>query len=358
MQVINIKSAVRNYSVNFVESESYIQKLCEIPSRFFVIDENVWRLYGKRFFSNIDPSDLAVLPIHEEKKNLESVMNVYDALLSRAAKRNMTLVSIGGGITQDITGFAASTLYRGINWVFVPTTLLAQADSCIGSKTSLNYRNYKNLVGSFFPPNEIYIHAAYLRTLTNEDFFSGLGEVIKLHLMGGKDATTLFSHRMDAIRERSDVELLPAIQKSLEIKLSYIDGDEFDMGRRHLLNFGHCYGHALEATSQFAVPHGQAVLIGILFANLIARNRGLLKDRSFQQLNDEIILPNVVSTVSQADIRADGIQAAMKMDKKRVGEGLVMVMMLDDYQMTKVTDVTLNEIARASDELGNLLNAA
>ena len=146
MQVINVKSAVRNYAVNFVDSTSYIKKLREIPSRFFVIDENVWRIYGDKLFANMDPHELLVLPIHEDKKNIESVMEIYDALMSRAAKRNMTLISIGGGITQDITGFAASTLYRGINWIFVPTTLLAQADSCIGSKTSLNYRRYKNLM--------------------------------------------------------------------------------------------------------------------------------------------------------------------------------------------------------------------
>ena len=130
-----------------------------------------------------------MLPVREERKTLETVQELYGHFLGRSAKRNMTLISIGGGILQDISGFAASTLYRGINWVFVPTTLLAQADSCIGSKTSLNYQGYKNLLGTFYPPNEVYIYMPFLATQAELDFYSGLGEVVKLHLMGGAERT-------------------------------------------------------------------------------------------------------------------------------------------------------------------------
>ena len=113
-------------------------------------------------------SDIILFPVQEEVKTLESVEGIYDQLLLRSAKRNLTLITIGGGILQDITGFVASTLYRGINWILIPTTLLAQADSCIGSKTSLNYKGFKNLIGSFYPPKKVWIDPYFLGTLQTQ----------------------------------------------------------------------------------------------------------------------------------------------------------------------------------------------
>ena len=139
----------------------------------------------KHYLTKFRNTETIVLPISEERKNLDTVQELYDQLITRPAKRNLTLISFGGGILQDITGFAASTIYRGVNWIFVPTTLLAQADSCIGSKTSLNYKNFKNLIGTFFPPISIYIYPTFITTQLDSDFYSGIGEVVKLHLMGG-----------------------------------------------------------------------------------------------------------------------------------------------------------------------------
>ncbi len=345
MQVIKIKSAIRDYEVNFSETTDFLSKLETIRNRFYIIDSTVWDLYAEKLFSGLDMDRVMILPINEDRKNIDTVMEVYDVLMSRSAKRNMTLISIGGGIVQDITGFAASTLYRGINWVFIPTTLLAQADSCIGSKTSLNYKSYKNLVGSFF------LNASFLKTLTKEDFFSGLGEVIKLHLMGGADSTALLRTDIKKLHERDEQAMLRAINTSLEVKLSYMQEDEFDTGKRNLLNFGHCYGHALEATSNFSIPHGQAVLVGILFANVVAKNRGLLKPETFIALNTSVIKPTIVAKLNVEYFNTGRIFAAMKMDKKRIGEGLVLVMLVDDHKMIKVSDLSLPELESAAAEL-------
>lgn len=356
MQVIKVHSAIRDYEVNFLDSFDFLAAFENIPNRFYVIDSNVWNLYHESLFSRLDTKLVMVLPIEEDRKSLYTVMEVYDALMSRAAKRNMTLISIGGGIVQDITGFAASTLYRGINWIFVPTTLLAQADSCIGSKTSLNYKKYKNLVGSFFPPNQIFLNPAFTRTLKQEDFFSGLGEMVKLHLMGGEQLAHQLIAFLPALNKREDDRaLLTAIMKSLEVKISFMKDDEFDNGKRNMLNFGHCFGHAIESTSSFAIPHGQAVVIGMMFANIVAKNRRLLSFDLFEQLHQQLLKPTLISYPSKHHLDTDAIFAAMKMDKKRTGDSLVLIMLVEGYNMLKVDDLVYEELAAANRELQQIL---
>lgn len=351
MQVMTVSSSIRDYQVAFVETMSLVSELEPAKDRYYVIDKKVWDLYGASFTS-LDVESALILPISEDVKCLDTVKTVYDAIMKRSAKRNMTLVSIGGGIIQDITGFVASTLYRGINWVYVPTTLLAQADSCIGSKTSLNYQGYKNLIGTFFPPAKVYINTDFLMTLEVEDFYSGLGEVIKLYMMGGKNSTATFIQEIDKVKQRDRVALAKAIQDALHIKLQYIQEDEFDTGKRNLLNFGHCLGHAVESTTNYSIPHGQAVLIGILFANIVAKNRGLLSQGRYEFFNQKLILGNI--HVNRAGVRfsTDQIFEAMKKDKKRVGEGLALIMMLDDYSMKKTQDLLYDELAIGIKELG------
>lgn len=356
MQVIRVHSAIRDYEVHFTDSFDFLTAFEDIPNRFYVIDSNVWALYRDSLFSRLDPELVMVLPIEEDRKNLYTVMEVYDALLSRSAKRNMTLISIGGGIVQDITGFAASTLYRGIKWIFVPTTLLAQADSCIGSKTSLNYKSFKNLVGTFFPPNQIFLSPGFTKTLKNEDYFSGLGEVVKLHLMGGEQLAHELMLNLPALADRENAAaLLSAIEKSLAVKLSYMQDDEFDTGKRNLLNFGHCFGHAVESTSAFAIPHGQAVVIGMMFANIVAKNRGLMSAALFEQLHQQALKPALAAQADKSQLDTDAVFAAMKMDKKRTGDGLVLIMLVDGFEMIKIDDLTYAELDIANNELQKLL---
>ena len=354
---MTIRSRVRDYTVHFQDDAAFLDGFARFPQRLFVVDENVWKGYGKTLLATIPEQDLMVFPVSEERKTLAGVEEVYDRLMSRSAKKNVTLVSLGGGIVQDVTGFVASTLYRGINWVFAPTTLLAQADSCVGSKTSLNYKRYKNILGTFFPPTEIHVYAPFLRTLTDDDFRSGLGEVVKLHLMGGAAATASLSANLPALLRREPAPLLAAIRRSLEIKLSYMEGDEFDTGRRNLLNYGHCFGHALETVSGYAIPHGQAVIVGMLVANAAAARRGLLAPAAAERVAKGLLLPSLSVPVREPDLAQDGLVAAMKQDKKRIGDGLVMVMLREDGDLDKVTDFTEGELAAALGDLRALLAA-
>ncbi len=359
MQIIEVHSAIRDYEVQFSDTFDFLEAFEEIPNRFYIIDSNVWGLYRDSLFSRLDPQLVMVLPIEEDRKNLYTVMEIYEVLMSRSAKRNMTMISIGGGIVQDITGFAASTLYRGINWIFVPTTLLAQADSCIGSKTSLNYKNYKNLVGTFFPPNQIFLCPRFTKTLKNEDYFSGLGEIIKLHLMGGEQLARELMSSLPALVGRKDsAALLSAIEKSLMVKLSYMQDDEFDTGKRNLLNSGHCFGHAVESTSGFNIPHGQAVVIGMLFANIVAKNRGLMSPELFEQLHQYALQPALTAKPNRHQLDTDALFAAMKMDKKRTGDGLVLIMLIDGFELIRTDDLSYDELTSTNQELQKLIGVA
>jgi len=338
-----IKSKIKDYSVFFENGAAFLDKLKQKPNTIFIIDENVYRLH-KKLFEGINP---IILEIAEEKKSLESVTFLYDKIMEFGAKKNINIVSVGGGITQDITGFVTDSLYRGVNWIFAPTTLLAQCDSCIGSKTSLNYKKYKNLIGTFYPPSEIYILTDFLDTLTEEDYYSGIGETAKLFIMAGEKDCADFISYLPALASRDKKTLLKCIQRCMAIKKTYIEQDEFDVGIRNMLNYGHCLGHALEFSTQYAVPHGQAVVAGMILANLIAVDRGVLSAERELFLREKVLIPILKTDLSKQKIKADDILAALKQDKKRTGAGLPLIMVDSNYKMVKVLDVTPQEVLTA-----------
>ena len=157
-----INSKIRDYKVKFADTFDFLEELAKIHNYILIIDKNVYSLYKKIINKNFKKDNILVIEAIEDNKTIYKVIEIYGHLINRAVKRNATIISLGGGIIQDITGFVASTLYRGVNWIFIPTTLLSQADSCIGSKTSLNFETYKNLIGTFYPPTEIYINVVEL----------------------------------------------------------------------------------------------------------------------------------------------------------------------------------------------------
>jgi len=343
--------------VCFDKGETFLPKIDnKYQNLCYIVDENVWRLYKDGCLKHLQARDVFVLPISEEKKCLKTVFELYDHMMKMSAKRNMVMVSVGGGIVQDITGFAASTLYRGIKWVFIPTTYLAQADSCIGSKTSLNYDGFKNIIGSFYPPDEIFVDPGFLKTQKDIDFYSGLGEVVKLHMIGGEGRVSEFKGLLQGILAKNDESLLTSIKNSLYIKKSYIEADEFDVGLRNMLNFGHCFGHALETTSNFELPHGQAVILGMILANIVSRQRGMLSREVESHFFTNLLQPSIAVDLKGKFIDADQIIPAMKNDKKRTGKGLALILMGDDYKMKKVDDLEFAEAILALKRSTEILN--
>jgi 3-dehydroquinate synthase len=348
--MITIRSGIRDYDVNFEKTTGFLSELDRTPQRLYAIDENVWRLYRGTLFREVDPCDVFLLVADEDRKTMDTVFELYDHLITRPSKRNTTLISVGGGIVQDVTGFACSTLYRGINWIYIPTTLLAQADSCIGSKTSLNYHDRKNLIGSFYPPSHIHVYTPFLETLEDDYFFSGLGEVVKLAIIGGEKSMTEMVGLLPDASRRSPDSLFKCVERSLLIKHRYISEDEFDTGKRNMLNFGHCFGHALESATHFSMPHGQAVVVGIILANIVAKQRGILSDRLFNFMADSLLMPCLTTKPKRSDLNVGHIVSAMEMDKKRTGNDLALIMVDDRYEMSKVTDLKPDEVRDAIEQ--------
>lgn len=350
---IDVSSKIKDYTLYFGEGFNFFEELVQIQPRIIIVDENVFRLYKKELTSYFLTDEIVTFKPIESNKNINSVLSLCDTVMSSFAKKNMTVISFGGGITQDVTGFLSSILYRGVNWVFIPTTLLAQADSCMGSKTSLNHNHFKNLLGSFYPPAKVYLDVSFIKTLSETDFYSGMGEIVKLHLMGGEQSIAFITKAIDVIdggRDNPDL-LSELVRNSLSIKYSYIKDDEFDTGRRNLLNYGHCFGHALESSSDYDIPHGIAVVLGIIFANLIAVERGYLSEETEQMIYEHLLSKCVKCDLKPAYFDKEAILAAMKMDKKRTGNGLPLIIMDRSFTLRKLTDLTPEELFYGIDKM-------
>lgn len=339
---MKITSKFKIYDVDFVKNLSDFGTYTEDKTVFFVLDKNIYNLY-KNDFSSIPESRLYLLDAIEQKKNIDTVVEICELMTTMPSKRNTHLVSVGGGITQDITGFVANALYRGIKWTFYPSTLLAACDSCIGGKTSLNCKGFKNLLGTFYPPDEIKIFPDFFKTLSTRDFLSGLGEVVKFNVMAGEDGIDrIESSITDLIDRKSDI-VKDFCHTSLEFKKQFIEEDEFDKGKRILLNFAHTFGHAFETSSNYGIPHGSAVAMGMIVANRISVSRKIL-DESFAKRIENVCKKILTLKIEPEWLNTDTIISAIKKDKKQVDEHLRAVLMAQDLSLSVVTDITEKEI--------------
>lgn len=288
----------------------------------FLVDVNVARLYADRLGPIIDHPNTVTIDATEDEKSIERVIPVMERLVARKVRRDHVLIAIGGGIIQDIACFIASTLLRGVTWKFVPTTLLAQADSCIGSKSSINLGATKNILGTFNPPREIHVCTAFLDTLADRDIRSGIGEILKVHAIEGASAFDRLAADSDALLDNRAV-LLSYVRDALLIKQRFIEVDEFDTGVRNIFNYGHSFGHAIEAATHFAVPHGIAVTMGMDIANRIAVLRGLLSAPHHERMHP--VLRKNYGAFASTPIPLDAMLSALMKDKKNTSTKLVLI---------------------------------
>lgn len=343
MKKLIINSKIHNYEVLFEQGLEQILHCKDDEKSVFVIDKKVYQLYNS-YFSELPQDRIYLIPADESIKNIESVIELYRYLLPFDHKRNLHLVSIGGGIIQDISGFVASTLFRGVNWTFFPTTLLAQADSCVGSKTSLNFDSYKNIIGTFYPPHKIVNCSLFLHTLSEDEINSGIGEIVKFLLLDDINDVCLNHIENLVLNLKNKNDFLPAIFESLAVKQSYIKQDEFDLGKRNLFNYGHCFGHALEATSNYKIPHGIAVILGMVFANTLSLSRGLISLTLYNAINNKLFFPFINIILCDSYFDKQSLLKALKNDKKRVGKDLSMIILTDDkFGAKKIDDLSESE---------------
>lgn len=350
---MNVKAASRTYEISMEPDFSFVPALLKKENAFFVVDENVLRLY-QELFSGLPAERLFPVEAVEENKTVDTALRILSRMTEIPGKRNAWLVSFGGGIVQDVTGFAASVLYRGVHWAFVPTTLLSGCDSCLGSKTSLNYDRYKNLLGTFYPPDEIYDCPLFYRTLTERDFLSGLGEVVKFNIMYGEAGLALLESSMDALLARDEATVKAFVERSLAFKKPFVEEDEFDRGRRILLNFGHTFGHAMETASDYCIPHGTAVAMGTVMANRISLGRGLLTREAAERM-EKLLLAIIPVKREELTFPTEKLVEAARKDKKNVDARLSAVLLHGSGELTVVHDLTKQEILDAFDALKALL---
>ncbi len=239
-----------------------------------VTNDTLWPLYGKAFADNLESRQVRVIPIvlpdGEAHKSWDALDQIFDVLLEQACDRKTTLIALGGGVIGDITGFAAATYQRGVPFIQIPTTLLAQVDSSVGGKTAINHPRGKNMIGAFYQPKLVLADTDTLNTLPDREYRSGLAEIIKYGLILDPAFFSWLETNMDALLARDAAALMHAIKRSCEIKASVVAADERETARdggRALLNLGHTFGHAIETALGYgAWLHGEAVACGMALA--------------------------------------------------------------------------------------------
>lgn len=342
---INIKSYKGAYKVSFYHDigidafNDYLENTC------FIVDKQVAEIYSKKLKIILDLPSTLIIEATEENKSLHNFEKYICHLVKHQIRRNYKLVAIGGGIIQDITCFIASTFLRGLDWHFFPTTLLAQADSCIGSKSSINCKDIKNILGTFLPPKQINIYSEFLGSLSNEDMKSGVGEIIKVHAINSKESLTKVIS--DYSKLFTDYHILSHyIKKSLEYKKILIEIDEFDKNERNVMNYGHTFGHAIESATNFAIPHGVAVSIGMDIANYMSQELECNTDY-FPLMHD--ILSQNFAEFKSVKIPKPEFYSALSKDKKNVSNTHVTAIIPDvkgviTKKSIEITDENKNKI--------------
>lgn len=250
----------------------------------------------------------------EENKNLTTVNQIYQFLIEENFDRKDMLIALGGGVTGDLTGFVAATYLRGIDFVQLPTSLLSQVDSSIGGKTGVDYQAYKNMVGAFYMPKLVYINIATLQTLSDVQFRSGLGEVIKHGLIQDKEYYEFILKHKEEIWERKTEILAKIVEGSCRVKRAVVEKDPKEQGIRAYLNFGHTIGHAIEKMMEFSLTHGECVGIGSLAAARISLARDYLSQKEYEQMQDLYSYFHFPDLPEKVDLEA--MIDIMKHDKK------------------------------------------
>ena len=272
LEDLEIQSHSGPYTVTYLASPASAITASVKPGSVVLLDERVAELYEPDLVA-LEGLPCIRIEADEEAKSIARIVPVMEELATLGLKRDQTLVAIGGGVVQDIACFIASIFMRGIAWNFVPTTLLAQADSAIGSKSSVNMKAGKNILGTFYPPKQIFVSTGFLATLPDEEIHSGIGEIIKVHAIDGPDSFDYLAGKFARLTT-DDAILAEFISRALRIKQRYIEIDEFDRGPRNIFNYGHSFGHAIETATDYAIPHGIAVTMGMKIANDFAVELG------------------------------------------------------------------------------------
>ena len=337
----HVKSYMKDYKVKFDFDSNPVDILKNIYKQgdFLVFDKNVYDLYFKNFTEIVDKNYIMVQDANEDDKNIHTCLTLFDKMYKNGFTKKNRLLVIGGGIIQDLSSFTAAIFKRGINWIFLPTTLLSMSDSCIGSKMGINHNNAKNQIGLFYPPSEVIISYKFLETLDTREIRSGFGEIIKLYATGGR----YFFDEYITYKNFDDMtpkEAIKCLYFSLLIKKEIIEYDEFEFNVRKSLNYGHTFGHALEVLVDHKIPHGIAVAYGMLIINDYFE----YKDERFK----EVCLDLIKGTQMNVEINSKMLKDLIKNDKKTSGNTIDLIYVEElgktFFKKVEITDEFIDKI--------------
>ncbi len=318
-----------------------------------VTDSIVEPLYAEELKKALEAAgntaSVFVFPSGEEQKNLDTIQDLFEKLIEEHFERRDFLVALGGGVTGDMTGFAAATYLRGIDFIQIPTTLLSMVDSSVGGKTGVDFRQYKNMVGAFNMPKLVYMNLNVLSTLDERQFFSGFAEAMKSALI--KDAG-FYEWQIDNIYEICDREpetLKELVFRSCDIKRFIVEKDPTEKGDRALLNLGHTIGHAIEKYKNFNMTHGECVALGCIAAAYISWKREMLSMEEYYEIRDMFVPFNLPISIDDVDI--EEVLSLTKSDKKMENNQIKFVLLKKIGKAVIDRTVTDDEIRAALKEI-------
>ncbi len=279
--------------------------------QIYVVDEKVYKLYFDILSPLVNKHSLFLFRAEEAKKNQTGLYNILAFLTKNKVTRNTDVIAVGGGITLDIAAFAASIFKRGCSLILVPTTYLAMVDAAVGGKTGINFKNYKNLLGSFYPARRVLVVRDFLESLQNTELMNGWAECIKVSLL---TPNKLYDTILETKGELSD----SIIRQAIDLKINFCRNDLFDTGKRQILNLGHTVAHLIESVTDFRIPHGIAVSLGIRVIARYSREKGYIDDIT----EEKLILPlNMLGFPQSLDKKyhkavSESGSSLLEMDKK------------------------------------------
>ncbi|MDA8099178.1 MAG: 3-dehydroquinate synthase [Nitrospiraceae bacterium] len=329
MHVVRVDLGERSYDIligaKLEEIGTLMNELRIGKKTAVVTNPTVYRLYGERVFSSLKAASFPAMSIEipdgEQYKNLDWANAIYTALLINAFDRRSPLVALGGGVIGDLTGFAAATFMRGVPFIQIPTTLLSMVDSSVGGKTGVNHAMGKNMIGAFYQPKLVLMDVDVLRTLPREEFLSGMAEVIKYGVIWDRELFAFLEKNREKILAQEQGPLTHIISRSCEIKADVVSKDEREGGLRAILNFGHTVGHAVETLENYAIRHGEAVAIGMVYASRLAHRIGLCDGHVAEKVEGLISAYGLPTSLSRLKRRPTVLQLTdtMMVDKKAEG---------------------------------------
>ena len=336
---LRINTKTQEYPIiigsNLLSNISKIMKDNSVHSKqcLLLIDKNISKKIILRIKKSLTKKNVYVhfFKANEISKNINSINKILDILLNKNFSRNDCLISVGGGITGDIGGFAASLFKRGMKFINIPTTLLSQVDSSIGGKTGVNTKYGKNLIGSFYQPNLVITDIEFLKTLPKREIICGYGEILKHSLIANKNFYNFLNKNSKNIINLYSPFLEKAIYESCKIKKDVVQKDEKEKGLRKILNFGHTFAHAYEATLKFSkkLNHGEAVMLGMITALNFSLQEKLIKKKEFQSIMNHFSNLNLPSSINRYFGSKDlnKILSFMSKDKKNSSNKINLILL-------------------------------